>query len=508
MADAGEDLFESLRRQVDPKKEAEQAKAVAAREASQNAKAQERLMELIGSNSSLPVTISSIRVIGAAHTRRSFLDGIFNPILSANKNAPCTLLEALQETGAAADRLRRFEIFQPSLLTFIDRPSPSSPSSTPTDIDIYIRATERSRLSLKTGTDLGNVEGSAYGNLTWRNILGGAESLTLNASAGTRTRSSYQASLDVPLLSDPDRRLTFDALSSSTLKPWASHDEALKSAGVKYTWGAESKHQLAYMGVWRQVTALAKGASPTVRADAGDSVKSSMSHTWLTDKRNHPFLPNTGYLLKTVSEIAGWGPLQGDVAFWKTELETSAAVAVPVPGIKGDSGVSLTTGFRAGMLYPLPTGFSGGPPKASRVNDRFQLGGPTDVRGFKISGLGPRDGDDAVGGDVYAAASANLLIPFPKVGKNSPLRLQLFANGGRLLALADGGSDGRGSTQKQLYTTLGQLTQGLPSIAAGVGVVYAHPVARFELNFSLPLVLRRGEEGRKGLQFGVGINFL
>ena len=45
-------------------------------------------------------------------------------------------------------------------------------------------------------------------------------------------------------------------------------------------------------------------------------------------------------------------------------------------------------------------------------------------------------------------------------------------------------------------------------MAAGFGIVYAHPVARFELNFGLPLIMRRGEEGRKGLQFGVGLNFL
>ncbi len=45
-------------------------------------------------------------------------------------------------------------------------------------------------------------------------------------------------------------------------------------------------------------------------------------------------------------------------------------------------------------------------------------------------------------------------------------------------------------------------------MAAGVGVVYAHPVARFELNFSLPLVIRRGEDARKGVSFGVGINML
>ena len=130
------------------------------------------------------------------------------------------------------------------------------------------------------------------------------------------------------------------------------------------------------------------------------------------------------------------------------------------------------------------------------------------MRGFKISGLGPRDGVDAVGGDIYAAGSLGLLMPFPRVGKDTPLRLQLFANAGRLLALKDAGADSK-STQKNVYSTFGQLADGsLPSLAVGLGVVYAHPVARFELNFALPLVVRRGEEGRKGLQFGVGINFM
>jgi outer membrane protein insertion porin family len=396
------------------------------------------------------------------------------------------------------------DIFHPEVHTFIDRPSPTDPSSTVTDIDIFLQARERGRISLKTGTDLGNVEGSAYGNLTWRNIFGGAESLTLNASAGTRTRSAYQATFDAPVLSDPDTRATIDVLASSTLKPWASHEEVLKGAGAKFSWATQSgtRHQLGYTGVWRQITGLQSNASPTVRHDAGDTVKSSITHTWLADRRNHPFLPNRGYLVKTVSELAGWGPLQGDVAFWKSEAETSGAVAIPIPGIKGDSGVSFTAGLRAGVLYPLAVGL-GSETKHSRINDRFQLGGPTDVRGFKISGLGPRDGPDAVGGDVYAAGSANLLIPFPRVGKDTPLRLQLFANAGRLLALKD-----KKTTSESVYSTVAQLGDGLPSVAAGVGVVYAHPVARFELNFSLPLVMRRGEEGRKGLQFGVGINFL
>jgi len=150
------------------------------------------------------------------------------------------------------------------------------------------------------------------------------------------------------------------------------------------------------------------------------------------------------------------------------------------------------------MLYPLGMGFSSRAPEKSRINDRFFLGGPTDIRGFNIGGLGPRDGNDSVGGDVYAAFSSNLLFPLPRTGADSPLRFQVFANGGRLLALKE----------KGVYSTIAGLADGLPSLAAGVGVVYAHPVARFELNFSLPLVVRVGEDKRKGLQFGVGISFL
>ena len=56
--------------------------------------------------------------------------------------------------------------------------------------------------------------------------------------------------------------------------------------------------------------------------------------------------------------------------------------------------------------------------------------------------------------------------------------------------------------------TIDELQNGLPSAAAGFGLVYAHPMARFELNFTLPLVMRREEQARKGIQFGIGVTFL
>lgn len=402
------------------------------------------------------------------------------------------------------------DIFHEPISVFLDKPT--DPNALSTDLDVYLSVQEKSRIILKTGTNLGNAEGSAYGNLLWRNVFGGAESLNLNASMGTRTRSAYQAAFETPILSDPNFRLEFGAVASSTQKPWASHEEVLKGGWTRLRWqnGSRQRHELTYNGFWRQITGLSPDASLAVRGDAGDSVKSSISHTWTRDGRDHPLLPSCGTYVKTLNEVAGVGPLKGDVAFWKSEVETQGAIPIPLPFVKDPSGVSFTMGIRAGVLYPLNLG-SDATPQPSRINDRFLLGGPTDVRGFRQAGLGPRDGSDAVGGDIYAAGSANLFVPLPRVGRDTPLRLQGFVNAGRILSLRTPDNE-RPKTNNEVrnavLSSVQELTSALPSTAAGIGLVYAHPVARFELNFSLPIYQRKGEEGRKGLQLGIGINFL
>lgn len=379
---------------------------------------------------------------------------------------------------------------------------------------------EKSRFVASSGTWAGSNDGSVYLNLLARNLFGGGESLNANASYGTRTKSAYSAGFDSPILSNPDLRWEIGGLQSSTNKSWASHEERLRGGFTKFKWMSEHghRHELGYTGMWRQISGLAEKASPTVRADAGDSFKSSLTHSWTLDRRDYPLLPTKGYLLKTTTELAGIGPLAGDIAFGKLEAESQGNVPIPIPGFSDseNTGISLTTSLRGGLLMPLTLQNQSNPTQ-SRISDRFFLGGPTDVRGFRFSGMGPRDGNDAVGGDVYAAGGASLLFPLPKIGKEKPLRFQAFINGGRLLALQDSPSSSsseNGSNMSSqdvstsLQNTLAELGNGLPSCAAGIGLVYALPVARFELNFSLPLVVRKGEETRKGLSVGVGLTFL
>jgi outer membrane protein insertion porin family len=47
-----------------------------------------------------------------------------------------------------------------------------------------------------------------------------------------------------------------------------------------------------------------------------------------------------------------------------------------------------------------------------------------------------------------------------------------------------------------------------PSVAVGFGLIYRHSIARLELNYCIPLTAARNDQVHRGLQFGIGLNFL
>ena len=47
-----------------------------------------------------------------------------------------------------------------------------------------------------------------------------------------------------------------------------------------------------------------------------------------------------------------------------------------------------------------------------------------------------------------------------------------------------------------------------PSVSAGVGLIYSFDPIRVELNFGLPLAARQSDGYRRGLQVGMGLEFL
>jgi outer membrane protein insertion porin family len=103
-----------------------------------------------------------------------------------------------------------------------------------------------------------------------------------------------------------------------------------------------------------------------------------VSYNFVLDTRDDRVYPSRGAYFKLATELAGVGPLRGDAHHVKGEVEAGA-------GRQLVEGVALNLTGRAGLLY----GLNG---SQTKFSDRFQLGGPTNVRSFRMNGMGPRDG--------------------------------------------------------------------------------------------------------------------
>jgi outer membrane protein insertion porin family len=118
------------------------------------------------------------------------------------------------------------------------------------------------------------------------------------------------------------------------------------------------------------------------------------------------------------------------------------------------------------------------------------------LRMFRANTLGPRDGTDSLGGDLFWAAGASLITHLPHKPL-WPVKAHAFLNAGQLESV---GSNSSSSTPRSALSK--------PSVSAGVGLIYMFDPVRVELNFGVPLAARASDGVRKGVQVGIGLEFL
>ncbi|RKP05119.1 surface antigen-domain-containing protein [Thamnocephalis sphaerospora] len=426
-----------------------------------------------------PVDVNAVLIHGVNHTRRSFLKYLATPIMEAE-----TLGEMIEGTREAAARMARFEIYT-SVAAGLDMARGPLAREGSVDAQLYVK--ERGRITIKTGTEIGDVEGSLNGSFIYRNVFGGAERFEASASFGTRTSASFQTSLSAPIAADPDRIISingYQTLRDNAL--YRSHDEMSRGVALRYdTYTSLGQHQLYYDLVWREVRRLGSKASLSVRQDAGHTLKSSIGHALVHDRRELAEVPTSGYVMRLQNELAGFG---GDIKFVKSEVEGQRLRRL-------GRGFSTSLTVRGGLILPLRE------EERIRVNDRFLLGGPVSLRGFALHGVGPRDKRDAIGGDIYASIGASLFTPLPKVDSER-LKGHLFVNAGSLRVVPHEGL--RSAKGRDMLRSMYRHA----SVSAGFGLVYWHSMARFELNFCVPIAASTGDRLHTGLQFGFGLHFL
>jgi outer membrane protein insertion porin family len=167
--------------------------------------------------------------------------------------------------------------------------------------------------------------------------------------------------------------------------------------------------------------------------------------------------------------------------------------------------------------------------KPTLFPDRFQLGGPTNVRLFRANSMGPRDGGehfpvsslhgadmvavDSLGGDMYWAAGMSVISDIPKKS-HWPIKAHMFVNAGRLdtrdtstCKSQDCGFFAERSPDKSLAENVTSIVSQ-PSASIGLGLVYKFDWIRVEGNFGVPLAAAASDGARKGFQVGMGVEFL
>ena len=181
-------------------------------------------------------------------------------------------------------------------------------------------------------------------------------------------------------------------------------------------------------------------------------------------------LPTSGLYAELRQDFAGVG---GDVNFVRTAIEARTYYEV-------FNDVVSVFKVQAGNVEPW-----GG--QQLRMLDHFQMG-PNLVRGFSVSGLGPRDltpgtTNDSLGGTLYWGASVEAQTPLYFLPKDIGIKVAAFADAGNLWSY-------KGPTS---WNVTGETLQvGLDSASfirssVGVGLLWDSPLGPLRFDLAYPI---------------------
>lgn len=98
-----------------------------------------------------------MRVEGATNTRKSFLAGIIDPVITPSSKIS-TLQDVLHASRHISAALRKTDVFK-GIETYVDRPRDVLAEDGA--VDLVFRTKEKGRWYVSSATELGNNEGSA-----------------------------------------------------------------------------------------------------------------------------------------------------------------------------------------------------------------------------------------------------------------------------------------------------------------------------------------------------------
>ena len=138
-----------------------------------------------------------------------------------------------------------------------------------------------------------------------------------------------------------------------------------------------------------------------------------------------------------------------------------------------------------------------------RINDRFFLGNPR-MRGFDVAGIGPFDlaTGSFLGGNVFYAATAGVVIPLGAAAEELGIQFTAFADVGALSKIDLEEFDFLGIPLDNSFV----ISNGSPRISVGVGVIWQSPFGPFRIDLA-KAIKKEPTDRTQFLQFNIGTTF-
>ena len=351
------------------------------------------------------------------------------------------------------------------------------------------------------------------GSIVHTNFLGTGNRVALEAVSG-RYQKLYS-------LSHTDPYRTMDGVSRTVSLNYrditqftsASSDFSTTSGGLTVNYGYPiSEFQRINFGLSYQRAELLASSSSTQQAQ-----------DWVLNNGN-PFIEDTGSgfaffgtKFDTVEMIAGWEyDSRNRALFANRGSRQQLVLAVAVPGSDVEyyqarynytKYIPIVGRWTGRINAELGIAEAMGETTAAPPFKQFYGGGPSSVRGFKESWLGPRDSfGNPYGGNVLVASQLELIIPLPDKWA-SQARASLFYDIGNVF-----------NTGEVAFTDkLGSPIEYKPDFdelraSVGIGVQWLAPLGLFRFSYAYPLNEYRGNDRYFGdeierFQFSIGQAF-
>ena len=369
-------------------------------------------------------------------------------------------LFTLQKMQRARQRLLNLGYFESVNVT-------TAPGSDKTKIIVNVDVVERPTGLFSIGGGFSSVDAFLGTiDISQRNFLGRGWEVSARIRAGSTTQQGI-ISFTEPWFLDRPLAVGFDLFD--TIRQF---DEfKLDSLGLTLRMSAPFADYWRWLVQYRatrdKISDIDANASSELQQEAGTTVTSLISGTITRDSRDSSVAPTKGGNFSLVGEFAGIG---GDAKFIRTIMSTSYFQPIWLDHIlSGRVEVGYGLGW-GGQDLPL--------------FERFFLGGPNTIRGFKFRKVSPIDDTgERIGGDVELLGNVEYIVPLPL-----NIRLATFFDTGNVY----------GFGVKFDPTDL--------RYAAGAGVRWLSPFGPIRLDYGVNLDRRSGEDFG-AFHFSVGSPF-